>query len=158
MLSKTTRFKPPASVKTGEGGQAPCTPNSGRLGQREREVLDVVWVHGKATVQDVSQKLSNCLAYTTVMTTLDRLFKKGLLHRVKQNRAFIYSPAASPSEIESLRAQALLENFFAETVSSPDVLLSCLVDVIERFDDELLRSLEAKVREAKSRIDTKLED
>jgi predicted transcriptional regulator len=126
---------------------------SGRLGWREREVLEIVWADGNVTVQQVSKRLSIKLAYTTVMTTLDRLFKKGLLHRVKQDRAFLYSPALSPTDLENLRARALVERFFAGTPSDPDILLSCLVDVIGRYDDDLLKSLEEKVREAKLRRD-----
>ncbi len=125
---------------------------TGQLGKREREVLEIVWVEGKATVGQVSEKLSLPLAYTTVMTTLDRLFKKGLLHRVKQDRAFSYSPAISPGAVEGLRARALLDRFF-DSRSSPDVLLSCLVDVIGSYDDALLNSLEEKVRAARQQME-----
>jgi predicted transcriptional regulator len=52
-----------------------------RLGEREREVLEVLWSEGSATVQQVADGLKTALAYTTVMTTLDRLYKKGLLQR-----------------------------------------------------------------------------
>jgi predicted transcriptional regulator len=133
---------------------ASAVQSSGRLGKREREVLEIVWAAGDATVGQVSRRLSLPLAYTTVMTTLDRLFKKGLLHRIKQDRAFLYSPALSPSAVESLRARALLDRFFNDSRSSPDVLLSCLIDVIGSYDDTLLRSLEDKVKAAKLQLET----
>ena len=124
-----------------------------RLGKREREVLEIVWADGSGTVQQVSRRLPISLAYTTVMTTLDRLFKKGLLHRVKHDRAFLYSPAVSPVEVDSMRARALLHRFFENKVSNADVLLSCLVDAIGQYDDEMLQRLEDKIRTAKSQME-----
>ncbi len=141
--SSTEPGQPTASVAQG----------SGRLGMREREVLQIVWKDGSVTVGQVGERLSIPLAYTTVMTTLDRLFKKGLLRRVKQDRAFLYSPAVSPSDVESLRARTLLDRFFDGSSSSPDVLLSCLIDVIGSYDDDLLRSLESKVKAAKRQLE-----
>ncbi len=125
---------------------------SGRLGRREREVLDVVWEEGSGTVQQVSRRLSMQLAYTTVMTTLDRLFKKGLLHRVKCDRAFLYSPAASPAEVERLRARSMIDRFFDGRTGRQDLLLSCLVDVLGQYDDGMLSRLEDKVRAARQEL------
>jgi predicted transcriptional regulator len=134
---------------SGDLGSAFTRRNVRQLGHRECQVLEIVWADGTATVEQVSRRLPIRLAYTTVMTTLDRLFKKGLLTRVKCDRAFLYSSAMSPCDLENLRARALLDRFFYETASSPDVLLSCLVDVIGTYDDKLLHNLEEKVRAAK---------
>ena len=144
--------KPFHEKLSSERGAGLLASRSSRLGLREREVLEIVWADRSATVQQVSCKLPIRLAYTTVMTTLDRLFKKGLLHRVKRDRAFLYSPAVTPNDLESLRARALIDRFFDGTASSPDVLLSCLVDVIGGYDDDLLHSLEEKVKAAKQRL------
>ncbi len=144
-LPNATEPPPPG----GDFGSAFTRLNPRQLGHRECQVLEIVWADGNATVEQVSRRLPIRLAYTTVMTTLDRLFKKGLLTRVKSDRAFIYSPAVSSCDLESLRARALLDRFFYETASSPDVLLSCLVDVIGTYDDKLLHNLEEKVRAAK---------
>ena len=122
---------------------------SGQLGLREREILEVVWAGGSGTVQQVSSRLSIALAYTTVMTTLDRLFKKGLLHRVKQDRAFLYSPAVSLTEVERLRARSLVERFFNSSRSSQDLLLSCLVDVLGQYDESMLSRLDEKITQAR---------
>ena len=148
------KLSPVTQPMSSAGGPpvASVAQGSGRLGKREREVLEVVWSDGSVTVGQVSQRLSIPLAYTTVMTTLDRLFKKGLLRRVKQDRAFLYSPAVSPSDVESLRARTLLDRFFDGSGSSPDLLLSCLVDAIGSYDDDLLRSLEDKVKAAKLQL------
>ena len=49
------------------------------LGPLEVTVMEILWARGESNVRDVVDRLDRPLAYTTVMTTLDRLFKKGLL-------------------------------------------------------------------------------
>jgi predicted transcriptional regulator len=120
-----------------------------RLGQREREVLDLVWKTGSATVQQVVDQLREAPAYTTVMTTLDRLYKKRLLLREKRDRAFVYSPAISKDELEYGRASAMMHGFFSRSAMSNDTVLSCLVDVVQSYDGALLSRLEEKIRRAK---------
>jgi predicted transcriptional regulator len=94
------------------------------LGRLETEVMDILWSRGESNVHEVTQKLERPLAYTTVMTTLDRLFKKGLLERRKLERAFTYSAKLSRSEL----------------------LFSCLVDAVGPRDAELLDELERKIK------------
>ena len=65
------------------------------LGPLEVSVMGILWQRGESSVRDVIGCLDRRLAYTTVMTTLDRLFKKGLLDRRKADRAFVYSPRFS---------------------------------------------------------------
>ncbi len=120
-----------------------------RLGEREREVLEVLWDNGSATVQEVAVKLDASLAYTTVMTTLDRLYKKQLLLRERRDRAFVYTAAVSRNDLERGRANAIVEGFFSRSATSHDALLSCLVDAVCSYDSTLLERLEEKVRVAK---------
>jgi predicted transcriptional regulator len=122
-----------------------------RLGEREREVLEVLWSEGDATVQQVAKGLKTALAYTTVMTTLDRLYKKGLLERSKCDRAFVYKPAVSKSELERGRANVMVHRLLAGSDRNPDVLLSSLVDAVESYDTDLLSRLEEMVRVRKQR-------
>ncbi|MGH9607064.1 MAG: BlaI/MecI/CopY family transcriptional regulator [Terracidiphilus sp.] len=123
---------------------------SARLGEREREVLEVLWAEGSATVQQVAKNLKTDLAYTTVMTTLDRLYKKRLLLREKRDRAFVYRPAISRSDLERGRASAMVRRFFSSSAMNQDALLSCLVDAVQSYDRDLLHRLEEKVRAAKT--------
>ncbi|HEY4355022.1 MAG TPA: BlaI/MecI/CopY family transcriptional regulator [Acidobacteriaceae bacterium] len=159
------RFSSPSQQQPSRQGETPSraaspllSTGASRLGDREREVLSILWERGSATVQEVSNGLPVRLAYTTVMTTLDRLFKKGLLQRVKHDRAFLYSPAISPNDVESGRALALLQRFFSnappskDAVGNKDMLLSCLVDAIGHYDDAMLHQLEDKVRAARQRL------
>jgi len=134
------------------------TLTAARLGTREREVLCVLWTDGSSTVQQVSQRLCSSLAYTTVMTTLDRLFKKGLLSREKRDRAFLYTPAITPDDLEHNRASALVHRFFAGSDTNNDVLLSCLVNALQSYDTNLLDQLEEKVRIIKQHPSIDLDD
>lgn len=120
------------------------------LGRREREVLAVLRDLGSATVQQVADRLNRGLAYTTVMTTLDRLFRKGLLQRKKESRAFLYTATLSTRELEGQRATHLVRRFFSETDARPEMLISCLVDAVHHYDTDLLDQLESGIRAARS--------
>jgi predicted transcriptional regulator len=83
------------------------------------------------------------------MTTLDRLFKKGLLRREKAARAFVYSTALTERDLEGRRAASLVHRFFSDTGERPDILVSCLVDAVQHYDTKLLDQLELKIRHAR---------
>ncbi|MBV9403912.1 MAG: BlaI/MecI/CopY family transcriptional regulator [Acidobacteriaceae bacterium] len=116
------------------------------LGRLELGVMEILWTAGESNVRDVNQKLERPLAYTTVMTTLDRLYKKGLLTRRKSDRAFLYSPCFSREEWEHKRAGDWLSRFLVGPRSSRDLLVSCLVDAVGKHDETLLDELEHKIK------------
>jgi predicted transcriptional regulator len=124
--------------------QSPVAPIA--LGHLELTVLEILWNRGESNVHDVVQKLDRPLAYTTVMTTLDRLFKKGLLDRRKSERAFFYSPRWSRREWDHKRAGDFVAGFFSGPEASTDLLISCLVDAVGEQDHALLDELERKIR------------
>src|SRR5215472_12045912 len=84
------------------------------LGHLESTVLEILWGRAESSVHDVIQRLDRPLAYTTVMTTLDRMYKKGLLDRRKSERAFLYSPRLSREEWQRKRAGDFVAAFLAE--------------------------------------------
>jgi predicted transcriptional regulator len=116
------------------------------LGFLEVNVMEVLWTGGQWSVRDVVQKLERKLAYTTVMTTLDRLFKKGLLQRHKLDRAFLYSTAVSRGEWERRRAGSLLADLLGGSPPTRELLLSSLVNAVGDHDAQLLKQLEEKIR------------
>lgn len=117
------------------------------LGYLENSVMEILWSKGEANVRDVAEKLERPLAYTTVMTTLDRLYKKGLLERRKHERAFVYSPRMSRQQWE----RELVTGFFA--TRSSDVLISCLMETVGDHDQALLDELERKIREKRAELE-----
>jgi predicted transcriptional regulator len=114
--------------------------------------MDVVWSRGDSNVRDVAEKLTRPLAYTTVMTTLDRLFKKGLLERRKVERAFIYSPRLSRRDWERKCAGELVAGFLAGPKNSGELLISCFLDEVGR-DATLLDELERKIKIKRKELD-----
>jgi predicted transcriptional regulator len=116
------------------------------VGPLEATVLEILWSRGESNVHDVIERLGRPLAYTTVMTTLDRLYKKGLLDRRKAERAFLYSPRLSRQEWQQKRAGDFLAAFLAEPKPSGELLISCLVEAVGRQDQSLLDELEKRIR------------
>ena len=116
------------------------------LGHLEISVMEILWERSECCVRDVVQRLKRPLAYTTVMTTLDRLYKKGLLNRHKPERAFLYAPRLSRVEWERVRAGDMVAGFLAGPQPSRELLLSCLLDAVGQHDAALLDELEKRIR------------
>jgi len=126
-----------------------------RLGPLERQLLERMWSRGSGTVRDLLADGTIKQAYTTVMTTLDRLYKKGLLDRVAEGRAFRYFPLQSPEELRRAAAvEGLRQLLSTNNASLP---LSYLVDALSVHDaqllDELQTLIERKRRELKREKD-----
>jgi BlaI family transcriptional regulator, penicillinase repressor len=81
----------------------------------ELECMKALWALGKATVEDIRARLmpTRPLAYTTVMTVMDRLARKGIAQRRKQGRAHLYSSAVAEESVREHAVNRLVENFFA---------------------------------------------
>src|SRR5262252_8328458 len=116
------------------------------LGALERDVLAIAWGQDEISVRDACERLGSSVAYTTVMTTMDRLFKKGLLTRRKEGRAFIYRAAATERELEGAVAAELMNTLLRRDGTEPLPILSSLVDAISERDRALLDELERLVR------------
>jgi predicted transcriptional regulator len=120
--------------------------NPPALGPLEIAVMEILWERGESNVHDVVEKLDRPLAYTTVMTTLDRLYKKGLLSRHKSERAFLYSTRQTRREWEQKRAGEFVAGFLNGPQAAGELLISCLVDAVGQKDAALLDELERKIR------------
>ncbi len=125
-----------------------------KLGPFEEQVLQRVWSHGSATVRELLADGKIHQAYTTVMTTMDRLYKKGVLDRVAEGRAFRYTPRHTPEELQRITALESIRQLLGsgDTSSLP---LSYLVEALSTHDaqllDELQLLIEQKRRELKDR-------
>src|SRR5580704_14905281 len=125
--------------------------SSSRLGPLEQRLLEALWERGHATVRDLLKREGACrdLAYTTVMTTLDRLFKKNLLSRELEGRAFRYSPRFTREELHREVAGEAFRQLL-DACPSSSLPLSYLVEVLTERDAQLLDDLRQLV-EAKRR-------
>jgi len=128
-------------------GFRPPEDGPGGLGTLERPVLDTVWRLKHARVREVRAALGGTVAYTTVMTVLDRLYKKGVLERTRAGRAYVYSAAASPDELQSSMAMGLLRRLLGRGRRAAAPVLSSLVDTVGERDGRLLDELDRLLRE-----------
>jgi predicted transcriptional regulator len=124
--------------------------SSSELGPLEERLLESLWERGNATVRELVDDACRDLAYTTVMTTLDRLFKKKLLLREAEGRAFRYTPRLTREELhQEVAGEAFRQLLEASPASS--LPLSYLVEIVTERDTQLLDDLrqlvEAKRRE-----------
>jgi predicted transcriptional regulator len=122
------------------------------LGRLEFDLMQILWSRDECNVRDVVQQLDRPLAYTTVMTTLDRLYKKGLLDRHMPERAFVYSARFSRQEWERRRAEILIAGFFCGPHPSRELLLSSFLDAVGGHDAVLLDELEQKIRSKRKEL------
>ena len=92
-----------------------------KLGERELDIMQVLWQSGAATVAEVHQSLLNKrddIAYTTVQTMLNRLETKGLVKRDDSDRAHRYLPRLKEPAVVNRAIQKLTERFFSGSVEA----------------------------------------
>jgi predicted transcriptional regulator len=119
-----------------------------QLGSLESELMELVWNRGEISVRDLYKELAPRLAYTTVMTTLDRLFKKGLLERRPVGRAFYYTAKMSKRDYNQQLTHHLLE-IAAYEAGSQRAVLSSFVDYVSESDRKLLEDLDQLIKAKK---------
>jgi len=116
------------------------------LGDLEAAVMEVLWRKPGQTVNEVEERMQQQRggrAHTTVLTTLDRLYRKDYLTREKQGKAFVYAPRYSREEFEHGVAQEVLGALLGQFT---EPTLSAFVDLVGDSDERLDR-LEAMIRE-----------
>lgn len=117
--------------------------------------MDVLWREGDLSVRDVQSRLLRPIAYTTVMTTLDRLYKKGVLLRRQSGRAFFYSAAVTRPQLQAQIASSVLAGVLQSRDAAP--VLSNLIDSVSAQDGgaDLLEKLETMVRDKRRQLQKK---
>jgi predicted transcriptional regulator len=115
------------------------------FGDLEAVIMHRVWEHGKpVTVRELFDELSaeRTIAYTTVMSTMDNLHRKGWLDRVKEGKAYRYTATASREEYSArLMREAL------DAGGDTEAVLSHFVAQIDSGESEALRSVLRKLRD-----------
>ncbi len=124
-----------------------------RLGPLERQVHHAVWARGTATVREVLEDGTIWQTYSTIMTTLDRLFRKGLLDRVLEGKAFRYSARFSPEEMERGAAMKGIQQLVESEYAS--LHLSYFVEAVGAQDENLLEELQALVERQRAELQLK---
>ncbi len=110
------------------------------LGPLETQLLRALWLRGDGTVRELLDEIPIQAAYTTVMTTLDRLYKKGFLDRTLEGRAFRYRAKQTEEEYNRSTVAAGLQKLL-DSAGNPASPLSFLVDTVTQHDAALLKEL-----------------
>jgi predicted transcriptional regulator len=131
-----------------------------QLGPLETSLLNILWkLQSGATVRELLAGSHVDAAYTTVMTTLDRLYKKGILDRTSEGRAFRYRARQSEQEFKANIVAAEMQRLLSST-PDPAIPLSFLVDTVSNYDsaflDELQRAIQRKRRQLRRAESQKL--
>jgi predicted transcriptional regulator len=128
------------------------------MGPLEQKVLTVLWQRGSATVREVMDHGEVERAYTTVMTTLDRMHTKQLVERVMApgSRAFRYVPRLTQAEWERAVAVETIRQVLGLS-SAKSGPLSYLVEAITQHDAGLLDELQRLVDEKRGELRSKSE-
>lgn len=117
------------------------------LGPLEARLMDKLWRDGPGNVRDVMERLDGpALAYTTVMTTLNRLCAKGLLDRQKSGQAFVYTSRYSREEWDYAAAEDFLAVYLNRSPQHVGLLISFLIDLAGASDPALLDELERRIK------------
>lgn len=84
------------------------------LAPLELDCMNTLWPVGEGTVRDIRDRLAERRprAYTTIMTIMDRLARKGIVERHKVGRAYVYRPNLSAEDARSQALAQVIENFF----------------------------------------------
>ena len=116
------------------------------FGPLEIRVLEALWERDAAArVRDLQPQFPG-VAYTTLMTTLDRLFRKGALLRAKSGRAFFYRPKSTQQEMISELAGSTFATLLPDDAAFARPILSMFVDTVGERDHALLDELEKLVK------------
>lgn len=144
------RNNPPVTTRARETVPAALSGRIG-LGPLETRLLELLWARARAAT--VRELLRACpgLAYTTIMTTLDRLYRKRLLLRHAHGRAFSYQPRCSRDELLSELISGQVAGLLGASERS-GVILSTLVRAVRDTDAALLDELDALVQSERSRL------
>jgi predicted transcriptional regulator len=113
----------------------------------ELEIMNVLWAEAPATVQTVQQHLPRELAYTTVQTMLNILHRKGKVRRTLKERAYLYQPVVSRSQVVGQHMSDIVDRLFGGSAES---LVMSLVETKHLTPKKLAR-LQKLLREGEKK-------
>jgi BlaI family penicillinase repressor len=117
------------------------------LTHQELEIMKIVWQRGNSTVREVYEELlrGRKIAYTTVMTMMGTLEKKGRLRKSEQGRAYVYTPVEPETKVVGSMVQEFVKRVFN---GSAKPLLVHLVESMDA-DGEQLEEIRSLLKEKK---------
>ena len=119
----------------------------GGLSRRERQIMDVIYRLGQASVADVRSEMRDAPSYSTVRAQMSVLTKKGELTYTMVGPRYVYKPTTSKNEARASALERILRTFFD---GSPTKAMTALLDISAAdMSDEELSRLEDLLRDAR---------
>lgn len=115
------------------------------FGELEREVMDIVWSKKTITVREVYEtiKKKRRIAYTTVMTIMDRLFVKKILNRKKVGKTYNYYAGVSKVYFFKKTSKKIIDSLIQDF---GEVAIAQFASTIDRVDQKKLKMLREKIK------------
>jgi BlaI family transcriptional regulator, penicillinase repressor len=119
------------------------------LSRREREIMDVIYERGRATVTEVMERLEDPPSYSAVRALLRILEEKGVLRHEQQGQRYVFLPTVTREKAKRSALKRMLQVFFD---GSTEAAVAALLDISStRLTEEEWDRLRAMVQEAKKR-------
>jgi BlaI family penicillinase repressor len=116
------------------------------LSRRERQIMDILYRRGRATVAEVMQELTGNPAYSTVRAQLGVLETKGHVRHEEQGARYVYIPAASRQAARQSALTHVLETFFG---GAPEQVVAALLGRQRKISDEQLDRISQLIDKAR---------
>lgn len=118
-------------------------------GELELLIMEILWDHGPLPGRNLHTevKREKDIAYTTTLTVLDRLAKKGYLRKARGIGKIMFSPDISKEDYQVLVTGSLVQKAFE---TSPDLAVSAFADIFSRMARKDLNKLERLIKEKRN--------
>jgi predicted transcriptional regulator len=113
------------------------------LGHLEEEIMQIIWQCDQVTVREVYEHVHKhrSIAYTTIMTIMDRLAKKNMLQRVKVGRAYAYEAKITQNDFNSHVSRSIIDTLLQHY---GDLAISQFIDAVDKVDPKKLEQLKRR--------------
>jgi len=119
------------------------------LGRRERQIMDVVYQLGEASVGDVRQRLPDPPSYSAVRTMIRLLESKGFLRHRREGMKYVYRSTQSKELASRSALEHLIKTFFGD--SAPDAVAAILDVSSKKLSEDDLNRIERFIEEARKK-------
>ena len=116
------------------------------LPPRERQIVDILYLKGEATVAEMCEALPDPLSASAVRAMLTRLKSKGFVRRRETERGIVYAPAVSEAKAKQSALGQVVRVFFGGSAAGA---ASALLGMSDKLDDRELDELERLIGEAR---------
>jgi len=123
------------------------TSDATQLSRRERQIMEIVYERGRATVAEVRAHMPDPPSYSAVRAMLRILEEKGHLRHEQDGPRYIFLPTVPREEASETALRKLVRTFFG---GSPEGAMAALLDLeSDSLDEEALQRLSGLIEEAK---------